>query len=115
MSKEQEAYQQRTVGQDQPVSNPQPQPGYQTLGVGQLGSNPQQTSAVPGYTYNTAVPGPVANSVHPQGNSVATIQNKKSLVEAYLLWLVLGLLGAHHFYLKVSLISFFQAMISNAY
>lgn len=101
MSKEQEAFQQRTVGHTGPDTNQQLQPRFQTLGADQFGSYPQ-TTAGPGYTYNTCttVPGPVENSVYGQGNDIVTTRTKKSVVEAYLLWLVLGLVGAHHFYLR---------------
>jgi hypothetical protein len=104
MSKEREAFQQRTVEQTQPGSNPQPAPVFHTE---QYDSRPPQTGAYPGLTYNTSapgsatvVPGPVAAPVYPQIHGV--VHAKKSLVDCYILWLILGLVGAHHFYLRVS-------------
>ena len=106
MSKEQEAYQQRTAGQPQGGSNPQPVPP--AFRSDQYGPS-QQTAAYPGVTYNTStpgpvVPGPVAAPVYPQFHGAT--QAKKSVVEAYILWLILGLLGAHHFYLRVRIYIF---------
>lgn len=109
MSKEQEAFQQRTAPTAQPGSNQQPQSdsrSQQPYSVTQSVSDTRTTSAVPGYTYNTAVPGtclvpsPVSNPVYTQGGDLVSPNTKKSLIEAYLLWLILGFLGAHHFYLR---------------
>ena len=74
----------------QPTPHPQPQP---------------LTQPVIGQNYNSiypTVPGPVYNPVGPQDIRAlrAIPQEKKSVVEAYLLWLFFGLFGAHHFYLR---------------
>ncbi|XP_052807470.1 uncharacterized protein LOC128236572 [Mya arenaria] len=89
MSKEQEAFAQRTAPEYHGASNPEygtqnnqngtrVMPGPVTQGP----TGPQET----GYAYYAAPPRP--------------IRGKKSVIEAYLLWLILGLLGGHHFYLK---------------
>lgn len=89
MSKEQEARQQRTVPPTVPNPNPQ--------------------SAATAYVYNPtepgtyAVPPPVGNQIYGgHGFCAPGPRSKKSVIEAYILFLTLGLLGAHHFYLKVS-------------
>lgn len=46
------------------------------------------------------VPGPVVNPAYPVGTLTSIPREKKSIIEAYLLWLIFGLLGAHHFYLR---------------
>ena len=49
-----------------------------------------------------AIAGPAYNPSYVTDNRpIVVIQpEKKSIVEAYLLWLLLGFLGGHHFYLK---------------
>ena len=58
-----------------------------------------------GQNYNSIYPtvqGPVSNVIYPQDPRVLrTIPaEKKSLIESYLLWLIFGFVGAHHFYLR---------------
>lgn len=50
------------------------------------------------YQGNYAVPGVAYNSANHYDVMAQT--EKKSLVEAYLLWFFFGILGAHHFYLR---------------
>ncbi|KAH3738833.1 hypothetical protein DPMN_045476 [Dreissena polymorpha] len=83
MSKEHEAFQQRT----------------------QDGGIPVYNTAMPG---TCVMPGPVLNPMYHGGPGTSQGSNchrKKSYLEAYMLWLLLGLLGAHHFYLRVSIYS----------
>ncbi|KAH3738803.1 hypothetical protein DPMN_045449 [Dreissena polymorpha] len=78
MSKEHEAFQQRT----------------------QDGGIPVYNTAMPG---TCVMPGPVLNPMYHGGPGTSQGSNchrKKSYLEAYMLWLLLGLLGAHHFYLR---------------
>lgn len=89
--KEREAIQTRAQAQNQnePVQNvigyPRQIPNYNTI-----------------YTGANAVPGPAFNpKLSQDANRILLADTtKKSLVESYLLWLVFGLLGAHHFYLR---------------
>ena len=58
-----------------------------------------------GAEYNSiypTVPGPVCNPSYSQDvRIIRTIPGeKKSIIEAYLLWIIFGFFGAHHFYLK---------------
>ena len=89
--KEREADQPRTQAQNQnePVPNftgaPRQTPNYNTICPG--------ACAVPGPTYNPTLSQDV--------NRIVLAETaKRSLVESYLLWLVFGFLGAHHFYLR---------------
>lgn len=61
-----------------------------------------QMSGVHGQTYTTAINGVAGTVANPVSVHVkpTVAERKKSLLDAYLLWLVLGLTGAHHFYLK---------------
>jgi len=95
MSKEQEAYAQRTAQPTAQAPNVPPtstsggyvypsQTGNTVMTCGGPGYAPQQPGTYPCST----------NMVHRQ-------LRQKSVLEAYMLWLVLGFLGAHHFYLRV--------------
>ena len=107
MSKEQEAVQQQQVSGYQGSS-----PGYQQPYPAQQAHHGQQifpgSNLQPGQTYNTimpgtcAVPGPIANPVFQQPGPILRVSDKKSVIEAYLIWLIFGLIGGHHFYLRVS-------------
>ena len=95
MSKEQEAYAQRTA---QPTAQAPNVPPTSTSGgyvyPSQTG-NTVMTCGGPGYAPQQPGTYPCTpNMVHRQ-------LRQKSVLEAYMLWLVLGFLGAHHFYLRV--------------
>lgn len=82
-------------------------------------ANPDSNSApagptIHGPTYNTVTPEVPQCGVPPvtaAGNAYLApsaygspaVFRQKSVIETYLLWLVLGLVGGHHFYLGVSL------------
>ena len=80
-----------------PVTPVQPTPQSQPLQQPVMGQNGQNYNSI----YPT-VPGPVYNPAGPQDIRAlkAIPPEKKSIVEAYLLWLFFGFLGAHHFYLR---------------
>lgn len=101
MSKEREAYSQRTAEPTMGASGPPSgisSAGYDNPIYPGQASFPSQASyegpaAYP--TYNT-IPGPNGNVAYPP----VITRHKKSVFEAYLLWFVFGPLGFHHFYLN---------------
>ena len=100
--------QQGNVGQAQGGSNPQPAPPEFRSN---LYGPSQQTAAYPGDTCNTSTPGP-STTVVPDTVAAPVYQQfygmKKSIVDAYLLWLLFGMVGGHHFYLRVRIYLFIQ-------
>ena len=107
-------------GQTYSTIVPNTQPPATTPGQLYPSVGHQETGAYNGQPYNTGrqpVTGayagqPVAGAYagQPYGGGVGQptavppvhrIAAKKSIIEAYLLWLILGPIGAHHFYLRV--------------